>query len=156
MENFYKFLPVFFWLLYKAYKANKKTQQFPKSSSNPDKRKKSPPKLPSFDEILREMMREKPENAPKETYEEVEAENFDEEVEVESSKQAFEVPEAEYLEEQEAISENEHSIDTGPTLEEVRDDISEIQGVEIDNQSNSTFDLKSAVIADTILNRPKY
>ena len=149
MENFYKFLPVFFWLLYKAYKANKKTQQFPKSSSNQDKRKKSPPKLPSFDEILREMMEGKTE--------ETNSKEIDEEVEVESPNRAFEVPEAEYLEEQDAISENEYRVDTGPTVEEVREDISEIQGVEIDdNQSDSPFDLKSAVIADTILNRPKY
>ena len=129
MENFYKFLPVFLWLLYRSYKANKKTQQFPKSSSNQDKRKKSPPKLPSFDEILREMMEGKTE--------ETNSKEIDEEVEVESPNQAFEVPEAEYLEEQDAIS--------------------EIQGVEIDdNQPDSPFDLKSAVIADTILNRPKY
>ena len=148
MENFYKFLPVFFWLLYKAYKANKKTQQFPKSSSNQDKRKKSPPKLPSFDEILREMMEGKTE--------ETNSKEIDEEVEVESPNRAFEVPEAEYLEEQDAISENEYRVDTGPTVEEVREDISEIQGVEIDNQPDSSFDLKSAVIADTILNRPKY
>jgi len=149
MENFYKFLPVFFWLLYKAYKANKKTQQFPKSSSNQDKRKKSSPKLPSFDEILREMMEGKTE--------ETNSKEIDEEVEVESPNRAFEVPEAEYLEEQDAISENEYRVDTGPTVEEVREDISEIQGVEIDdNQSDSPFDLKSAVIADTILNRPKY
>jgi len=148
MENFYKFLPVFFWLLYKAYKANKKTQQFPKSSSNQDKRKKSPPKLPSFDEILREMMEGKTE--------ETNSKEIDEEVEVESPNRAFEVPEAEYLEEQDAISENEYRVDTGPTVEEVREDISEIQGVEIDNQLDSSFDLKSAVIADTILNRPKY
>jgi len=147
MENFYKFLPVFFWLLYKAYKANKKTQQFPKSSSNQDKRKKSSPKLPSFDEILREMMEGKTE--------EKNLKEIDEEVE--SPNQAFEVPEAEYLEEQDVISENEYRVDTGPTVEEVREDISEIQGVEIDdNQSDSPFDLKSAVIADTILNRPKY
>ncbi|NBV57347.1 MAG: hypothetical protein EBR72_06045 [Bacteroidetes bacterium] len=86
MENFYKFLPVFFWLLYKAYKANKKTQQFPKSSSNQDKRKKSPPKLPSFDEILREMMEGKTE--------ETNSKEIDEEVEVESPNRAFEVPEA--------------------------------------------------------------
>ena len=148
MENFYKFLPVFFWLLYKAYKANKKTQQFPKSSSNQDKRKKSSPKLPSFDEILREMMEGKTE--------ETNSKEIDEEVEVESPNRAFEVPEAEYLEEQDAISENEYRVDTGPTVEEVREDISEIQGVEIDNQLDSSFDLKSAVIADTILNRPKY
>ena len=148
MENFYKFLPVFFWLLYKAYKANKKTQQFPKSSSNKDKRKKSPPKFPSFDEILREMMEGKTE--------ETNSKEIDEEVEVKSPKQAFEVSEVEYLEEQDAITENEHRVDTEPTVEEVREDISEIQGVEIDNQSNSTFDLKSAVIADTILNRPEY
>ena len=76
---------------------------------------------------------------------------------MESPNQAFEVPEAEYLEEQDAISENEYRVDTGPTVEEVREDISEIQGVEIDdNQPDSPFDLKSAVIADTILNRPKY
>jgi hypothetical protein len=149
MENFYKFLPVFLWLLYRSYKANKKTQQLPKSSSNQDKRKKSPPKLPSFDEILREMMEGKTE--------ETNSKEIDEEVEVESPNQAFEVPEAEYLEEQDAISENEYRVDTGPTVEEVREDISEIQGVEIDdNQPDSPFDLKSAVIADTILNRPKY
>ena len=149
MENFYKFLPVFFWLLYKAYKANKKTQQFPKSSSNQDKRKKSSPKLPSFDEILREMMEGKTE--------ETNSKEIDEEVEVESPNRAFEVPEAEYLEEQDVISENEYRVYTGPTVEEVREDIFEIQGVEIDdNQPDSPFDLKSAVIADTILNRPKY
>jgi hypothetical protein len=148
MENFYKFLPVFLWLLYRSYKANKKTQQFPKSSSNQNKRKKSSPKHPSFDEILREMMEGKTEETP--------SKEIDEEVEVESHNQAFEVPEAEYLEEQGAIFENEHRVDTGPTVEEVREDISEIQEVEIDNQPDSSFDLKSAVIADTILNRPKY
>ena len=149
MENFYKFLPVFLWLLYRSYKANKKTQQFPKSSSNQDKRKKSSPKLPSFDEILREMMEGKTE--------ETNSKEIDEEVEVESPNRAFEVPEAEYLEEQDVISENEYRVDTGPTVEEVREDIFEIQGVEIDdNQPDSPFDLKSAVIADTILNRPKY
>ena len=148
MENFYKFLPVILWLLYRSYKANKKTQQFPKSSSNQDKRKKSPQNLPSFDEILREMIEGKTEETP--------SKEIDEEVEVESHNQAFEVPEAEYLEEQGAIFENEHRVDTGPAVEEVREDISEIQGVEIDNQPDSSFDLKSAVIADTILNRPNY
>ena len=88
--------------------------------------------------------------------EETNSKEIDEEVEVESPNRAFEVPEAEYLEEQDAISENEYRVDTGPTVEEVREDISEIQGVEIDNQLDSSFDLKSAVIADTILNRPKY
>ena len=150
MENFYKFLPVFFWLLYKAYKANKKTQQFPKSSPNSDKRKKTTPKLPTFDDILREMMEKKEEDTPKEIYKEIETENFEEELEDPKI-------ELEYLDEQESIFENEHDADSGPPLEEISEDISEIQqiGDEVETRKSS-FDLKSAVIADTILNRPEY
>jgi hypothetical protein len=150
MENFYKFLPVFFWLLYKAYKANKKTQQFPKSSPNSDKRKKTTPKLPTFDDILREMMEKKEEDTPKEIYKEIETENFEEELEDPKI-------ELEYLDEQESIFENEHDADSGPPIEEISEDISEIQqiGDEVETRKSS-FDLKSAVIADTILNRPEY
>ena len=150
MENFYKFLPVFFWLLYKAYKANKKTQQFPKSSPNSDKRKKTTPKLPTFDDILREIMEKKEEDTPKEIYKEIETENFEEELEDPKI-------ELEYLDEQESIFENEHDADSGPPIEEISEDISEIQqiGDEVETRKSS-FDLKSAVIADTILNRPEY
>ncbi len=61
--------------------------------------------------------------------EETNSKEIDEEVEVESPNRAFEVPEAEYLEEQDVISENEYRVDTGPTVEEVREDIFEIQGL---------------------------
>lgn len=152
MDNFYKFLPVIFWLLYKAYKANKlfskKTQQFPKSSPKPNKRKKTAPKFPSFDEILKEMMDEKTKGASKK-------EVF-EEVEMEYDEPEFEVQELEYLNEQDSKSENEDHTDTESVLEDLREEIFENQGVEIDQEMKSSFDLKSAIIAKTILNRPDY
>ena len=150
MENFYKFLPVFFWLLYKAYKANKKTQQFPNSSPNSDKRKKTTPKLPTFDDILREMMEKKAEDTPEKTSKEIETETFEEDFK--DSK-----IDVEFLDEQDSIFENQHNADTGPPIEEIREDISEIQDIEDEvEKSESSFNLKSAVIADTILNRPEY
>lgn len=150
MENFYKFLPVFFWLLYKAYKANKKTQQFPNSSPNSDKRKKPTSKLPTFDEILREMMEKKLEDTPNETFKDIENETFDDEFEESKI-------DAEFLDEEDSIIENQHDANTGPPIEEIREDISEIQRIDDEvKKSESSFDLKSAVIADTILNRPEY
>lgn len=152
MENFYKFIPVIFWLLYKAYKANKlsskKTQQFPKSSPKPNKRKKTAPKLPSFDEILREMMDEKTKETPKK-------EVF-EEVEMEYDELEFEDQEVEYFNEQDSKSENEDQTDTETVLVDLGEEISEIQSIQVDEETKSSFDLKSAIIAETILNRPEY
>ena len=152
MDNFYKFLPVIFWLLYKAYKANKlfskKTQQFPKSSPKPNKRKKTAPKFPSFDEILKEMTDEKTKEASKK-------EVF-KEVEMEYDESDFEVQELEFLNEQDSKSENEYHTDTESVLEDLREEIFENQGVEIDQEMKSSFDLKSAIIAETILNKPDY
>ena len=63
----------------------------------------------------------------------------------------------EFLDEQDSIIENQHDADTGPPIEEIMEDISEIQDIEDEvEKSEPSFDLKSAVIADTILNRPEY
>jgi hypothetical protein len=96
------------------------------------------------------MMEKKEEDTPKEIYKEIETENFEEELEDPKI-------ELEYLDEQESIFENEHDADSGPPIEEISEDISEIQqiGDEVETRKSS-FDLKSAVIADTILNRPEY
>ena len=63
----------------------------------------------------------------------------------------------EFLDEEDSIIENQHDANTGPPIEEIREDISEIQRIDDEvKKSESSFDLKSAVIADTILNRPEY
>ena len=78
------------------------------------------------------------------------------EVEMEYDESDFEAQELEFLNEQDSKSENEYHTDTESVLEDLREEIFENQGVEIDQEMKSSFDLKSAIIAETILNRPEY
>jgi hypothetical protein len=96
------------------------------------------------------MMEKKLEDTPNETYKDIENETFDDEFEESKI-------DVEFLDEEDSIIENQHDANTGPPIEEIREDISEIQRIDDEvKKSESSFDLKSAVIADTILNRPEY
>ena len=96
------------------------------------------------------MMEKKAEDTPEKTSKEIETETFEEDFK--DSK-----IDVEFLDEQDSIIENQHDADTGPPIEEIMEDISEIQDIEDEvEKSEPSFDLKSAVIADTILNRPEY
>lgn len=79
-----------------------------------------------------------------------------EEVEMEYDEPEFEDQEVEYFNEQDSKSENEDQTDTETVLEDLGEEISEIQGIQVDEETKSSFDLKSAIIAETILNRPEY
>ncbi|PCJ65224.1 MAG: hypothetical protein COA58_10205 [Bacteroidetes bacterium] len=51
--------------------------------------------------------------------------------------------------------EYEHHSDTGPSIDTIREDIVEIQDVD-EERGESDFDLRQAIIAQTILTRPEY
>ena len=136
-----KILPILLWFLYKAYKASKKTQQSSNSIPKSTKRKETIPSPPSVEEILRELTNTKQEEKPVvlETY--GEQEDMDHSTSNDSDTRVEETvlnepPQHEDITETNELSSHDEDTVGTPTYER--------------------FDLRSAIIAETILNRPNY
>jgi len=137
-----KIIPILLWLVYKAYKASKKTQQSSNSIPKSTKRKKTIPSPPSVKEILRELTNTKKEESPvfSETYGEQE-EDMDRSTSNESDTRLEEV----------VLSEPPQPEDIAETNE-----LSSQEEEKVGTSTRERFDLRSAIIAETILNRPNH
>ena len=141
IENLYKFLPIVLWLMYRSYIANKKTQQIPKSNPKSDKKKNPPSAYPSFDDILQELMGENEDSKTPS----IELDEPKPSSHLEDNDSFIEVPE---------LDEMDNDFHSKKTEKHREDSVKLVKALE--KESNDDFDLKSAIIADTILNRPEY
>lgn len=141
IENLYKFLPIILWLMYRSYVANKKTQQIPKSNPKSDKKKNPPSVYPSFDDVFQELIGEN-ENSKTPS---IELDEPKPSSHYEDNDSFTEVPES---------YEIANDFNSKKTEKPREDSIMLAKALE--KESNDDFDLKSAIIAETILNRPEY
>ncbi len=153
MEDFIKFIPIVLYLAYRFFGGDKKKEQKPNSRPKPAKRKTPQKSTPSLEDILRELSGEKvpqrevaPEPEP--VYETVAQQRKRERIEIEDHQYDFR-------------PEYEHHADVDLDLAEVREEISRAQGLKVESNEDTptesgVFDLRQAIIAQTILNRPKY
>lgn len=136
MDEFFELLPFIIGILYFVFGVGKKKKDSPKRRSP---RPKSEPTTSSLEDILRELTGE-----------------------AQQSKPAPE-PVPEYVEEPEAPVEHKsialeykdqyvHDADTGRSMVEIREEMMEEKGLE--EGEKISFDLRQAIINDTILNRP--
>lgn len=140
MEDFFKFIPIVLWVLYKILGGSKAKQQKSKKTVKGQQKKRA---TPSIEDILRELAGETKEEAKpvKQSYDETQ----------ESRRTKIEVTDHQY----DFRPEYEHHADTGPSVEEVLSEVDEMRN-EKANEIGKSIDLRQAVIYDAILNRPKY
>ena len=155
MEDLFKFIPIALWIIYKLVGGGKKKERKPNSRPKPAKRNTPEKSTPSLDDILRELSGEKTTNKTETSvppaqpvYETLAQQREREKIEIEDHQYDFR-------------PEYEHHADVGESLTELREDIRESQGLGTKGLEESTedevgFDLKQAIIAQTILARPEY
>ncbi|MFY0644048.1 MAG: hypothetical protein JXR19_06245 [Bacteroidia bacterium] len=131
MDNFFELLPFIIGILYFVFGRGKKT----KETSKPRKRQPQPTKnTPSLEDILKELTGESSQPTPKEVVPEVVLEP---------------------IEPEEPVYEDTivHDADTGPSIDEIRKKLQEEKKLEVQDRVMD-FDLRQAIINETVLNRP--
>lgn len=151
MEDLIKFLPIALYIAYRLFGGGKKKEQKPNSRPKPAKRKPTQKSTPSLEDILRELSGEKApqqkEAVPEPVVETLAQQRKRERIKIEDHQYDFR-------------PEYEHHADVDLDLSEVREQISRAQGLKVESAGELTesieFDLRQAIIAQTILNRPEY
>jgi hypothetical protein len=140
MEDFLKFIPFILYGLYKLY-SSKESKPTPKSNPKRVKRNAPVPSTPSLEEILKKLTGEAPTpNTPVDVPRE----------KVKANKK-IEIVDHQY----DFRPEYEHRAETGPSLDKIRKNLEVSVPDEVDNE-DVVFDVRQAIIAQTILNRPQY
>ncbi len=150
MEDLFKFIPVALWILYKIFGSSKSKEQKPKRRNNPQPKQAQP--TTSLEDILKELSgesskKQKPIPAPVAKATKMKRSSLAEERKRESIK----LVDHQY----DFRPEYEHHADTGESLQNIREGIEEVKGITLEEEV-SNFDLRQAVIAQTILTRPEY
>ena len=141
MEDFIKYIAIGAFLLFRFILAGKKKQESANKTTSGNKNQNPQRSTPSLDDILREFTGESPrqEKQPKP-------------VAVKPKKwEKQEIEEDQY----DVKHVNEHHEDTGRSLKKIRLEITKEQGLEEPDDAEN-FDLRQAIIAQTILTRPEY
>jgi len=140
MEDFFKFIPIALWVLYKIFGGSKSNEQKAKPKQ---KKRPNTTSTPSIEDILKELSGDftaekkvKPVKAKKKK---------------ESKRKKIEIDDHQH----DFRPEYEHHADTGPSLESIKE---EMKVVELGDEPNGSpeISLRDAIIYDAILNRPKY
>ncbi|MEN8696352.1 MAG: hypothetical protein ABF321_04605 [Bacteroidia bacterium] len=148
--SYIKYIIIGAILVFRFLAAGKKKEEKPKSRPKSVKRKKASTSTTSLEDILRELSGE-PAKAkqpvPEKQYETVSQQRKRKKIEIEDHQHDFR-------------PEHEHHADVDLDLGEVRDEIRESQGLKLEEEETHAlsvdFDLRQAIIAQTILNRPSY
>ena len=148
MEDLLKFIPIVLWLLYKFAGSGKGKEVKPKQHK---KREKSPTPVhtkSNLEDILRELAGEKKPEKEMQVHPEPvrEARQGDR-----KQTKKIEIVDHQY----DFRPEYEHHADVDLDLTAVRSDIARAQHIKQDEEEFD-FDLRSAIIAKTILERPQY
>lgn len=153
MEELIKFLPIALYVAYKLFGGGKKKKQKPNSRPKATKRKSSETTTPSIEDILRELKGEKP--VAREVEQPIEEQPVYETLSQQRERKKLETKDHQY----DFRPEYEHHADVKLDLEEVRTEIAKAQGIQrIETKETQPiqFDLRQAIVAQTILNRPEY
>ncbi len=143
-SQYYKFIPLILYIVYKIFGGGKKKEQKPKP--RPVLQKKTEPKRPSpIEELLRELSGE-PEAKLKPVVETVPQKSK----RAKSNKIKIEDHQYDFR------PEYEHHADTGKDIKQIRQEMSDNKLSKSKEVKGSGIDLKQAIIYDAILNRPEY
>lgn len=141
MEDYIKYIAIGAFLLFRFILAGKKKQESANKTTSGNKNQNPQRSTPSLDDILREFTGE--------------SSRQEEELKpvVVKSQEAkkLEVEEDQY----DFRPEYEHHADTGASLKKIRLEITKEQELE-EHDDAENFDLRQAIIAQTILTRPEY
>ena len=141
MEDYIKYIAIGAFLLFRFILAGKKKQESANKTTSGNKNQNPQRSTPSLDDILREFTGESPrqEKQPKP-------------VAVKPKKwKKQEIEEDQY----DVKHVNEHLGDSIPSVVQIQEDIAQEQRLE-DYDDAENFDLRQAIIAQTILTRPEY
>lgn len=143
MGEYLKYIIIGAFLLIRFILANKKKQDIANTTTSPKKNRRPQASTTSLDDILRELTGEtvKQKKAPKPA---VAKPKQSEKIVIEDHQYDFR-PEYEH-----------HADLDGPSLEEIRSDIAKDQRLEVEHTDLENFNLRQAIIAQTILTRPEY
>ncbi|MDA8886035.1 hypothetical protein OAD66_05040 [Bacteroidia bacterium] len=150
MEDLFKFIPIALWILYKIFGSSKAKEQKPKRRTNPQP--KPAQSTPSLEDILKELSGEsskeqRPIPAPVAKATKMERQSLAEE----RKRESINLVDHQY----DFRPEYEHHADTGESLQTIRKEIEEVKGITLEEEVDN-FDLRKAIIAQTILTRPEY
>lgn len=142
MEDYIKFIPIALYVIYKLVGGSKKKEQKPQKTRKAGKSTSAP--TTSLEDILRELTGQEPAAAKPEP---TPSRARHKKIEMVDHQHDFR-------------PEYEHHADTELDLAEVRADIRKSQGlgrIEVEEEYDDVdFDLRAAIIAETVLNRPQY
>ncbi|MBT8326177.1 MAG: hypothetical protein KJP21_00555 [Bacteroidia bacterium] len=150
MEDFLKFLPIVLWLLYKAFGSGKKKEQKPKQ--RPVRQKKQPKHSATLEEILKELSGESTSKPVEPTVPEQSIKEYKAAKEESRSNEKIELVDHQY----DFMPEYEHHADTGPDLNEIREEIELEKLSYVEEDYRVDINLRDAIVYETILNRPKF
>jgi len=144
--EYLKYIVIIGFLAYRFLNSGKKTQESTKNRSKPFKRTPSSQKSGSLEDILKELsgeltMAEKKTPPKEEEYQSLAKERSNRKIEIEDHQYDFR-------------PEYEHHADTGPSISSIRSEIKKEQSIEEEGEID--FDLREAILAETILNRPEF
>ena len=140
MEEYFKFIPVALWVLYKIFGGSKSKEQKPKQRTQRQSRPKSNPATPSIEDILRELSGGTKKKEPSVKM-----------AAPETQSKKIEIVDHQY----DFRPEYEHHADTGPNLDQIKKEIKREKHI-AEKTEPVEIDLRKAVIYDAILNRPSY
>jgi hypothetical protein len=141
MEDYIKYIAIGAFLLFRFILAGKKKQESANKTTSGNKNQNPQRSTPSLDDILREFTGESPRQEEHPTPMTVKPKKW--------KKQ--EIEEDQY----DVKHVNEHLGDSIPSVVQIQEDIAQEQRLE-DYDDAENFDLRQAIIAQTILTRPEY
>jgi hypothetical protein len=144
MEDFLKFIPIALYVLYKIFGERKKTEQSPLNTPSKPKRKSPSQNTTSLEDILRELSGEmKPE--PKQVIQKTEAKS-----------NKIEIVDHQF----DTLPAYEHHARVAKNTTKERQQVNRIKSLDDEEYEEildaEAFDLRQAIIAQTILVRPQY
>ena len=141
MEDYIKYIAIGAFLLFRFILAGKKKQESANKTTSGKKNQNPQRSTSSLDDILREFTGESPRQEEHSTPVTVKPKKWEKQ----------EIEEDQY----DVKHVNEHHADTGRSLKKIRLEITKEQGLE-EHDDAENFDLRQAIIAQTILTRPEY
>jgi len=141
MEDYIKYIAIGAFLLFRFILAGKKKQESANKTTSGKKNQNPQRSIPSLDDVLREFTGESPRQEERPTP-----------VTVKSQKaKKVEIEEDQY----DVSNEYEKVGDSIPSLVRIQEDIAQEPALEVHDDAEN-FDLRQAIIAQTILTRPEY
>lgn len=139
MEDFFKYIPIALWVLYKIYGRSKSNEQKTKSKQKKGRNSSTPSLEDIFKELSGDLTKEKPVKPVNRKKKNPEPKKIN----IQDQQDDFRL-------------EYEHQADAGLISEHTKDQLEVVKMEEDEAEGKSQIDLREAIIYDAILNRPKY